>query len=174
MGSPEFVYTTYIRTTPEQLWRALIDPAFTRRYWSGIALESDWQVGSPVKWQNGPGEEAKDLGQVVLAADPYHRLSYTWHSFQPEHAEFFGWTDEEFAERAKEKRSRVTFDIEPQGEIVKLTVLHDEFEPGSVMYEAISGRLGRSGGWPELLADLKTLLETGEPMHPHHYADQHR
>ncbi|AYY12179.1 MarR family transcriptional regulator [Actinobacteria bacterium YIM 96077] len=161
MSDTVFVYTTYINTTPERLWQALTDPAFTRRYWGGVALESDWTVGSPVKWQNAPGEEFKDLGQVVLESDPYRRLSYSWHTYQPEHAELFGWSDEELAERLKEKRSKVTFDIEPQGagvRAVKLTVTHDEFEPGSAMLEAVSK------GWPELLASMKTLLETGEPL----------
>jgi uncharacterized protein YndB with AHSA1/START domain/DNA-binding transcriptional ArsR family regulator len=164
MGSPRFVYTTYINTTPERLWQALTEPSFTRRYWGGAALESDWQVGSPVKWQNAPGEEIKDLGQVVLAAEPYRRLSYSWHRFQPEHAEYFGWTDEEFAELVKEKRSRVTFEIESYGAAVRLTVTHDDFDPDSQMYKAISGQLEGSGGWPELLSNLKTLLETGETL----------
>jgi uncharacterized protein YndB with AHSA1/START domain/DNA-binding transcriptional ArsR family regulator len=164
MDTPVFVYTTYINTTPQRLWQALTDPAFTRRYWGGVALQSDWQVGSPVLWQDAPDQEPKDLGQVVLEADPPRRLSYTWHHFQPEHAEYFGWTDEEFAKLVKEKRSKVTFDLEPHGSAVRLTVTHDDFEPGSRMYEAISGQLDPSGGWPELLADLKTLLETGDPM----------
>ena len=164
MGNPAFVYTTYINTTPERLWQALTDPAFTRRYWGGVALVSDWQVGSSVNWQNAPGEQVKDLGQVVLAAEPPRRLSYSWHSFQPEHVEFFGWTDEQFAELLKEKRSKVTFEIEPHGSAVRLTVTHDDFEPDSQMYRAISGQLPPSGGWPELLANLKTLLETGETL----------
>ncbi len=128
---------------------------------------SDWQVGSPVLWQDAPGEEPKDIGQVVLEADPPRRLSYSWHGFQPEHAEHFGWTEEEFAGLLRERRSTVTFAIEAAGagvRAVRLTVTHDDFDPGSRMYQAISGRLDGSGGWPELLASLKTLLETGEPL----------
>jgi uncharacterized protein YndB with AHSA1/START domain/DNA-binding transcriptional ArsR family regulator len=165
MAETEFVYTTYIKTTPEQLWRALTEPAFTMQYW-GNALHSDWQVGSPILRQSGPDGEPEDLGEVVLEADPYRRLAYTWHTFQPEHAEFFGWSDERLAELQKEKRSRVAFDLEPSGSKVKLTVTHNDLEPGGVMLQAISGRLPRSGGWPELLADLKTLLETGEAAIP--------
>jgi DNA-binding transcriptional ArsR family regulator/uncharacterized protein YndB with AHSA1/START domain len=165
MAETEFVYATYIKTTPEQLWRALTEPAFTMQYW-GNALHSDWQVGSPILRQSGPGGEPEDLGEVVLEADPYRRLAYTWHTFQPEHAEFFGWSEERLAELQKEKRSRVAFDIEPAGSKVKLTVTHDDLEPDGVMLQAISGRLPRSGGWPELLADLKTLLETGEAAIP--------
>ncbi|MBA9003242.1 ArsR/SmtB family transcription factor [Thermomonospora cellulosilytica] len=158
MDKPSFVYTTYIRTTPERLWQALIDPEFTRRYWGGTALRSDWRAGSPVLWQMRPGEEFRDLGQVVLESDPYRLLSYTWHHFQPEHAEMFGWTREKFAEYAAEPRSKVTFELEPAGEAVRLTVIHDGFEPGSMMLQAVSQ------GWPALLSSLKTLLETGEPL----------
>jgi uncharacterized protein YndB with AHSA1/START domain/DNA-binding transcriptional ArsR family regulator len=165
MAETEFVYTTYIKTTPEQLWRALTEPAFTMQYW-GNALHSDWQVGSPILRQSGPDGEPEDLGEVVLEADPYRRLAYTWHTFQPEHAEFFGWSEERLAELQKERRSRVAFDLEPAGSKVKLTVTHDDLEPDGVMLQAISGRLPRSGGWPELLADLKTLLETGEAAIP--------
>jgi uncharacterized protein YndB with AHSA1/START domain/DNA-binding transcriptional ArsR family regulator len=164
MGNTEFVYTTHIKTTPERLWQALIDPAFTRRYWGGVALESDWRVGSPVLTQNVPDEEFKDLGQVVLEADPYRRLAYTWHNYQPEHATHFGWTDEEFAELVKEKRSKVAFDVEDLGGSVRLTVIHDGFEPDSKMFQAVSGRLDKNGGWPALVSNLKTLLETGEPL----------
>jgi uncharacterized protein YndB with AHSA1/START domain/DNA-binding transcriptional ArsR family regulator len=165
MAETEFVYTTYIKTTPEQLWRALTEPAFTMQYW-GNALHSDWQVGSPILRQSGPDGEPEDLGEVVLEADPCRRLAYTWHTFQPEHAEFFGWSEERLAELQKERRSRVAFDLEPAGSKVKLTVTHDDLEPDGVMLQAISGRLPRSGGWPELLADLKTLLETGEAAIP--------
>jgi uncharacterized protein YndB with AHSA1/START domain/DNA-binding transcriptional ArsR family regulator len=161
MSETEFVYSTYIKTTPEQLWRALTEPAFTLRYW-GEALHSDWKVGSKILWQAGPDGELEDLDQVVLDYEPHRRLSYTWHRFQPRHAEFFGWSDERLAELQKEGPSRVTFDIEPAGSKVKLTVTHDDLQPGSEMRKAISGELPKAGGWPELLADLKTLLETGE------------
>lgn len=163
MSETEFVYSTYIKTTPDELWRALTEPAFTLRYW-GSALHSDWRVGSPVLWQTGSDGEREDLGQVVLEADRPRRLSYTWHTFQPQHAEFFGWSEERLAELQKERVSKVTFDIEPSGAYVKLTVRHDDFEPGSEMLRAVSGKLPPSGGWPELLANLKTLLETGTTM----------
>ncbi|MGS2616661.1 ArsR/SmtB family transcription factor [Micromonospora sp. LZ34] len=164
MQSPTFVYTTYINTTPQRLWAALTEPAFTRRYWGGVALRSDWQVGSPVLWQDAPNGEFRDLGQRVLAAEPYRLLSYSWHGFQPEHAAHFGWSAEELAARLGERRSKVTFEITPHGEAVRLTVVHDDFSPDSEMHRAISGQLDGSGGWPELLASLKTLLETGEPL----------
>lgn len=165
MSQTEFVYTTYIATTPQELWRALTDPAFTFQYW-GIGLQSDWQVGSPVLWQDTPDSEPREHNQVVLESEPYRRLSYTWHTYQPEHAELFGWSNEYFAELVKEKQSKVTFEIEPHETGVKLTVVHDDLEPDSEMLQAVSGRKDQSGGWPELLAGLKTLLETGKSLQP--------
>lgn len=154
----EFVYVTYIRTTPEELWRALTDPAFIRRYFDDSGPRSDWQVGSPVLWSMNPGGEHHDWDQRVLVADPPRRLSYTWHDYQPEMAEMFGWSAEELARLQQERRSKVTFDIEPAGEAVKLTVTHDDFEPGSEMLAGVSS------GWPEILSNLKSVLETGEPL----------
>jgi uncharacterized protein YndB with AHSA1/START domain/DNA-binding transcriptional ArsR family regulator len=165
MDTNAFVYATYIRTTPEELWRALTDPAFTHRYW-GAGLQSDWKPGSPVLWQFAPGEAFRDLEGRVLESEPYRRLSYTWHNYQPEHAEFFGWSPERFAELLKERISRVTFEIEPMGAMVKLTLTHDGFEGDTEMLKAVSGRKAESGGWPEVLAGLKTLLETGETLVP--------
>src|SRR4051794_5941132 len=72
VSDTSFVYATYIRTTPEELWRALTEPAFTLRYW-GAALHSDWRVGSPILWQTGPVGDAQDLDQVVLESEPYRR-----------------------------------------------------------------------------------------------------
>jgi uncharacterized protein YndB with AHSA1/START domain/biotin operon repressor len=157
-----FVYTTYIRTTPERLWQALTDAAFTRRYW-GAELYSDWRVGSPIRWREGADGEPHDLGQVVLEAEPYRRLAYTWPPPQQHHAELFGWSAERLAELQAEPRSHVVFDLEPAGAAVRLTVTHAGFPPGSPLLEAVSGRTDKTGGWPELLADLKTFLETGEP-----------
>ena len=156
MTRPEFVYTIYIRATPEQVWQGLTAPEFTRRYWGGVALVSDWRVGSPVLWQSSPDGEPQDWGQEVLAAEPYRRLSYSWHPYQREHAEMLGWTDEQLAEAVKEQRTRVTFELEPSGETVKLTIIHDAFEGETTMLKMVSV------GWPALLSDLKTLLETGD------------
>jgi uncharacterized protein YndB with AHSA1/START domain/DNA-binding transcriptional ArsR family regulator len=157
MGQTEFVYVTYIHTTPEKLWRALTDPTFTLRYW-GIGMQSDWKVGSPIRMQWGPGQEFRDVDQVVLEAEPHRRLSYRWHNYQREHAELFGWSDETFAELIKEPLSRVTFDLELFGEAVKLTVVHDGFQPDSEMLKGVRD------GWPAILSNLKTLLETSETL----------
>ncbi len=156
MGDAEFVYTTYINTTPERLWQALTDPAFTRRYW-GVTFESDWTVGSTMTWQQD-GVTMADPAQVVLESEPHRRLSYSWHTFTPEFAEAVGMSEEMRVRVAGERRSKVTFDIEPLGQMVKLTVVHDDFDPGSAVVQMVSE------GWPHLLSDLKTLLETGETL----------
>ncbi|WTX00917.1 metalloregulator ArsR/SmtB family transcription factor (plasmid) [Streptomycetaceae bacterium NBC_01309] len=148
-----FVYTTYIKTTPSRLWEALTDPVFTRQYW-GIDLVSDWQTGSSMAW-NGQGLAGNNPGQVVLEADPHRRLSYTWHTFTAEWADTVGIDSEVRAKLADESRSKVTFDIEDLGEMVKLTVVHDGFDSGSTVLEMVKD------GWPALLSSLKTLLETG-------------
>jgi DNA-binding transcriptional ArsR family regulator/uncharacterized protein YndB with AHSA1/START domain len=158
MDKPEFVYTTYIRTTSERLWQALTDPAFTRRYW-GVVFSSDWQPGSAVVFELvDAGVTIVDPAQVVLESEPHRRLSYTWHSYTPEWAAANGVSDGYLARVAAERRSRVTFDIEPAGELVKLTVIHDSFDPGSVVLD------NAAKGWPRVLSGLKTLLETGDPL----------
>jgi uncharacterized protein YndB with AHSA1/START domain/DNA-binding transcriptional ArsR family regulator len=153
MDKPEFVYTTYIRTTPERLWAALTEPAFTRRYWD-TEIESDWKVGSTMTWGHD-GVTVRDPEQVVLESDPPRRLSYTWHTFSQEWAATFGIDEELRARIAAERRSRVTFDLEPDGPLVKLTIVHDGFDPGSTVAEMVSG------GWPRVVGELKTLLEAG-------------
>jgi uncharacterized protein YndB with AHSA1/START domain/DNA-binding transcriptional ArsR family regulator len=157
MGDHEFVYTTFIDTTPERLWQALTDPAFTSRYW-GVSFESDWQVGSELVWVMPKDVRVADPAQVVLEAEPYRRLSYTWHSFTPDFARAYDIDPAEVAALAEEPRTRVSFEIEPRGKVVKLTVVHDGFAPGSALLDSIGG------GWSELLSSLKTLLETGEPL----------
>ena len=156
VDKPSFVYATYIRTTPEQLWRALTDPAFTRRYW-GATFQTDWNPGSTMRWDLF-GVTIDDPEQVVLESEPPRRLSYSWHTPTPELLDLLGLTEETRERLTAERRSKVTFDIEPLGELVKLTVVHDGFEPGSLMASLVSQ------GWPGILSNLKTLLETGETL----------
>jgi uncharacterized protein YndB with AHSA1/START domain/DNA-binding transcriptional ArsR family regulator len=144
---PHFVYTTYIRTTPELLWRALTEPAFTRRYWGGTTFASDWRTGSRITVTRHDGTVADDPEQLVLESAPYRRLAYTWYSTT---ASCSGGGE-------AEERSKVAFDLEDLDGMVKLTVVHDGFQPGSKVLESISG------GWPRVLSDLKTLLETTDP-----------
>jgi uncharacterized protein YndB with AHSA1/START domain/predicted transcriptional regulator len=153
---PSFVYTTYIQTTPERLWQALTEPAFTERYWA-ITFDSDWKPGSAMTWHTR-GLTIADPEQVVVESEPYRRLSYTWQTFTHEWAESLDLTDDARDRLAAEPRSKVSFEIEPLGEQVKLTVIHDDLEPGGMTGSLISQ------GWPRVLANLKTLLETGDTL----------
>jgi uncharacterized protein YndB with AHSA1/START domain/DNA-binding transcriptional ArsR family regulator len=152
MTDSTFVYTTYISTSPQRLWQALTDPAFTSRYWQ-ITFETDWTPGSPMTWHHH-GVPIADPQQVVIESDPYRRLAYTWHTMVPELIEAVGFDEEFFARLAREPRSKVTFDIEETSHGVKLTVVHDGLQPGGAVLESISG------GWPIVLSRLKTMLET--------------
>jgi len=138
-----FVYVTYIRTTPEKLWKALIDPEFTRRYWFDTRQESQWKPGT--SWRIvAPDGRVADSGQIV-EIEPHRRLVVSWrHEIDPE--------------MRAEGYSRMTCELEPQGEAVKLTIIHEMEQPGSKFIDAISN------GWPPILASLKSLLETGESL----------
>jgi len=156
MSKPEFVYTTYIRTTPEKLWQALTEPAFTSRYW-GSTFDTDWRPGSPVAWTY-KGVTMADPAQIVHESEPYRRLSFSWHKITPEFAKLVELEGDLFDALSGEPLSKVTFEIEPLGQQVKLTVVHDGFPPGSMLAGMVSE------GWPPLLSSLKTFLETGEPL----------
>jgi uncharacterized protein YndB with AHSA1/START domain len=160
-----FVYTNYIKATPDRIWQGLTDPTLTKRYWrhpaaGGKTLRSDWKKGST--WDlvhEDVGLVVSDPEQVVLESDPYRRLAYTWHSFTPEWAAQVGMDDETAAVWRAEPRSRVAFDIEDVGHgVARLTVTHVGFMPGSTVLPAISE------GWPAVLSSLKTLLETGSTL----------
>jgi len=137
MAKPELVYVNTIKATPEQVWQALTDPAFTERYWYGTRVESDWQVGSPILFRKPQGEP--DTGKVLVAEKP-RTLSFAWHVA--------------YGDFAKEKDSRVTFTVEPDGDHVKLTLVHDDFEDGSALRQTME-----KGGWPPILAGLRKALE---------------
>lgn len=142
MSKPEFVYVTYIETTPEKLWEALTSSEFSKRYWFNTDLQSDFKVGSPFALvMNGT---TTDVGKI-LEADPPRRLSY---SFQ--HV-----LDDELRH---EQPSKVVFNIEQHGKLVKLTLTHEGFAEGSKLLDGISR------GWPAILASLKSLLETGTAL----------
>ena len=138
MSKPELVYVNAIAAPPEKVWQALTDPAFTARYWYGTRLESDWKVGSPISFVKPPNAGPPDTGKVLVADKP-RKLAFSWH---------IAW-----GEMAKEKDSRVTFTIEPDGDGAKLTLVHDEFEEGSKAAEALKH------GWKGILAGLKKTLE---------------
>lgn len=151
-----FVYTTYIHTTPERLWYAVTSPASSAVY-LGHAIESDWQKGSLYAWvENGLRIEHAD--QVIVESDPYQRLAFTFHTIDSDFRRISpDLADETIAAAAAEQRSRVAFDIEPRGDQVKLTVVHDGFGLESTV------RLLVSDIWPLKLARLKSGLEQAAP-----------
>jgi uncharacterized protein YndB with AHSA1/START domain len=143
MDKSSFVYVIYIRTTPEKLWRALTEPEFTKQFWAGTWQECDWKVGAPWKIMIPDGRVA-DSGEV-LEIEPMKRLVLSWRNeFRPE--------------LMPEGHSRLTYLLEQQDDMVKLTVMHEMDKPGSKLIEAVSQ------GWPAILSSLKSLLETGEPL----------
>ena len=143
MANSRFVYATYIRTTPEKLWQALTDPEITRRFWLECRQESEWKTGTSWRLML-PDGRVGDSGEI-LEIDPPRRLVLSWRNeFRPELRE--------------EGYSRMTYELEEQGGSVKLTIIHEMDRPGSKFIEAVSG------GWPLILASLKSLLETGEPL----------
>jgi uncharacterized protein YndB with AHSA1/START domain/DNA-binding transcriptional ArsR family regulator len=152
MERPEFVYTIYVDAPPERVWQALTEPAFTRRYWE-LEFETDWHKGSNMVWALENGPRLVDDEHVVLEADAPKRLSYTWHTFTEEWSAHHN-VDAETRERfAGERRSKVTFDLEPVGAMTKLTVVHDGFDPGSEVLASVTS------GWPMVLSKLKSVVE---------------
>lgn len=137
-GKTRFVYVTYIKSTRERVFRALTDSLETTEYWFGHRIESDWTVGGPLRFYHG-GQMVHD--DTLLAYEPPTTLSYSW---KPLRKGF-----------EADGTSRVTFTLEEVQGQVKLTLVHDELIPGGKMLDAISG------GWPAVLSNLKTRLETG-------------
>ena len=143
MDKSTFVYVIYIAAQPETVWKALLDGEFTRQYW-GHENVSDWKPGSTWEHQRDDAARTVVLLGEVLEAQPPRRLIITWADPQ---------------DRARKNRhSRVTFEIEPVADMVRLTVTHDELEEGSEMHRKISQ------GWPRVLSSLKSLLETGRAL----------
>ena len=143
MNDTRFVYVTYIATTPEKVFQALTEGPITRQYW-GHENVSDWKPGSPWKHQASDGSGAiRVVGRVVECTRPC-RLVITW-AFPQDEAN-------------KANHTRVSFDIERVEQMVRLTVTHEELEPGSEMDKRIRE------GWPRVLSSLKTFLESGKPL----------
>jgi len=139
---PEFIYETYIRASAEKVWEALTNAEFTRQYFHATSIESTWKVGEPVRYvsENGTAVEGEVLEFVANET-----LSISWHVLYDEKA-------------VAEAPSRVTFTVEALAEQTKLRIVHDRFPEGSVVFENISG------GWPWIIASLKSLLETGAAL----------
>jgi uncharacterized protein YndB with AHSA1/START domain len=144
MTKSTFVYVTFIRTTPDRLWSALTTPEFMRQYWFGMHCESDWTPGSPWRLVFADGRVA-DAGEIV-EAEPPKRLVIKWRNEWSEELKAEGFT-------------RCTFEIEAVPDVdpmvTKLSITHGADHPDSKMIQAVSG------GWPRILSNLKSLLETG-------------
>ncbi len=145
MADPKLrhVYEVYIRTTPEKLWQAITDPAFTRQYFYGCEMQSEWRKGATYASRFPDGRVAHQ-GKIV-EIEPPRRLVQTFEAV-------FG---DEFK---KDRPSRITWLIERKGDVCKLTVVHDDFDGETATYKSVGP------GWNPVLSGLKTLLETGEPL----------
>jgi uncharacterized protein YndB with AHSA1/START domain len=140
MAKSTFVYVTYIRTTPEKLWSALTNVDFMKQYWFGNYCESDWTAGSSWRMVDSDGDVC-DAGEIV-ESDPPRRLVIRWqHQDKPE--------------LKAEGDSLCTMELEPIGATVKLSITHTiDCEPSKLIVAV-------SGGWPKVISNLKSLLETG-------------
>ena len=146
MANSEYVYVTVIAASREKVWEGLTTAEFTQQYWHSTRVQSDWRVGAPIVFMvdADDGEEVGCEGEVLKCDHP-SELSYTW-SFPRDPTV------------SDEPPSRVTFLLEDIGGHTKLTVVHDQFPEDSKMYQMVAG------GWPCVLAGLKTLLETGKAV----------
>lgn len=143
-----FVYVSYIRTTPQRLWSALTNPEFAQQYWRGARPEAEWRAGGAWKLVLPDGRVC-DTGEIV-EFEPGKRMAIRWRNeFMPE-LKAEGW-------------SLCVMTIEPEGETVKLTVTHSIERAGSKFIDAVSA------GWPQILSNLKSLLETGSVILPPKY-----
>jgi uncharacterized protein YndB with AHSA1/START domain len=144
-GRSQFVYVTYIRTTPGRLWSTLISPEFAMQYWRGVRPEADWKPGGSWKLIFPDGRVA-DTGEIV-AFEPSKLLSIRWRNEFKVELKAEGW-------------SLCTMEIEPSEGVVKLTVTHTMERKDSKFVRAVSE------GWPSILSNLKSLLETGAVILP--------
>ncbi len=143
MDKPEYVYVTYISAPPEKIWKALIEPETTTKFWEHANF-SDWKPGARWEHRTMDGKaEVLMVGKVVEFSPP-RRLVLTWARPADEARE--------------EKHSRVTIDLEPMRGVVRLTVTHERLEGDAEMLEGITD------GWPKVLSSLKSLMETGKAL----------
>lgn len=137
MADQTFVFTIFIESSPDRLWRALTDGSLTSRYWAGRRIESDWEIGAPVHLYIEDTQEFEVHGQV-LEYDPPQRLSYTWMMRGGPAAE----------------TASVSFDVHPMGDSVRLTITHAPLAENDMARQ----------GWSAILSSLKSYLETGKPL----------
>lgn len=141
---PDLVYVFYIRSTPQKVWDALTKSEFTTKFFFGRTVESDWTQGAP--WKMLMPDGTLDVFGEVLTSEPPKKLQLTWD---------MDWGDEPEPSKA----AIITYEIEPAGEAVKLTMTQHTTS-------AIPRKYIQAGaqGWAIILSSLKSLLETGEPL----------
>lgn len=149
----EFVYATYIRTTPEKLWEALTRGDFSEQYWFGFRIEVELKAGGTVRIVPPKGmEEHGDHAGKVLVCEPHRKLVYTWNpKDRPELA------------NKRNGLSRVTYELTPMGAQVRLRLIHENLLPEDLERNPNTFR-GINNGWPAVLSSLKSLLETGKAI----------
>jgi uncharacterized protein YndB with AHSA1/START domain/DNA-binding transcriptional ArsR family regulator len=143
-SKPKLVYQIIIKAPQQRVWEAITTPEFTARYYYGSTLKTDLTVGSPFTYYMANGAPVVE-GEVVLS-DPPNRLVHTYHSLWPPMNE--------------DAPTKVTWELEAMpGDVTKVTVIHEDFQGETATYQGL-----QSGGWAWILSNMKTLLETGEPM----------
>ena len=141
---PQFVYVIHIASTPEKVWQALTEPGITEQYWFGFRVAANGKVGEHMTAWDPAGKEVHH--DVILESDPPRRLSYAWRPL--------------YDDVKHERPSRVTIDIAQLKDQVRVTIVHDDFDVGSILFPKISK------GWPAVLSSLKSFLETGRSLAP--------
>jgi uncharacterized protein YndB with AHSA1/START domain len=153
MEKIEFIYATFIRTTPEKLWEALTNGDFSVKYWMGFRIEIELKVGGSVRIL--PPQDMEIYGDhagKVLACEPCRKLTYT---FCPK--------DKPEVAQKRQGPSRVTYELTAMGPLVKLRIIHENLQPEDIEKDPNQFR-GINNGWPAIMSSLKSLLETGEPI----------
>ena len=153
MDKPTFVYTTYIRTTPEKLWDALTNGDFSEKYWFGFRIEVEKKAGGTLRIlpPKGMEQHGDHTGEVVVY-EPNRKLVYTWNP-----------KDKPEVAAKRESLSRVTYELTPMGALVKFRLLHENLLPEDIEQDPNTFR-GINNGWPAVVSSLKSLLETGEAI----------
>ena len=153
MEKVEFIYATYIRTTPEKLWQALTSGDFSEKYWFGFRIELELKAGGKVRILPPKGMETiGDHAGTVLACEPCRKLVYTWNV-----------KDTPALAAKRDGLSRVTYELTPSGPVVKLRIIHENLLPEDVEKDPNTLR-GVNNGWPAVISSLKSLLETGDAL----------
>lgn len=153
MEKAEFVYATFIRTTPEKLWEALTSAEFSEKYWMGFRIEIELKPGGSVRILPPKGlERYGDHAGEVLVYEPFRKLVYTWNpKDKPELA------------GKRDGLSRVTYELTPMGPLVRLRLIHENLLPEDLEKDPNTFH-GVNNGWPAVLSSLKSLLETGQAI----------